>query len=194
MALYQDGILISGANQLPQMTMAEYLAIPVDERPTYWVCTDRDYDDLSAENVKMANGDSVEEQINNLQDEIDNKVDTSAIANNLTTSSAGYVLDARQGKALNDYINKHTFGSAINIKSYTSQSYTATSDGYLYLATVAGGLIEVLIGGLTVNVVAPSLGGAKNFIFIRKGMTIKYNRCYPTGSLGDMTANFYPLT
>lgn len=63
MALYQDGILISGANQLPQMTMAEYLAIPVGDRPTYWVCTDRDYDDLSAENVKMANGESVENEI-----------------------------------------------------------------------------------------------------------------------------------
>lgn len=126
--------------------------------------------------------------------QVKNKINLSAIANNLTTSSEGYVLDARQGKALNDYVNKHTFGSAVNIKNYTSPAYTATSDGYLYLATIASGLIEVLINGLTVNVVAPSLGGAKNIIFIRKGMTIKYSRCYPTGNLGDMTANFYPLT
>lgn len=33
-----------------------------------------------------------------------NKVNTSAIKNNLTTSKSGYVLDARQGKALNDKI------------------------------------------------------------------------------------------
>ena len=33
-----------------------------------------------------------------------NKVNTSAIKNNLTTSTSGYVLDARQGKALNDKI------------------------------------------------------------------------------------------
>lgn len=34
-----------------------------------------------------------------------NKVNTSDIANNLTTTTAGKVLDARQGKALNDAIS-----------------------------------------------------------------------------------------
>src|SRR5574344_906751 len=33
------------------------------------------------------------------------KVNTNKIANNLTTSNAGYVLDARQGKVLNDSLN-----------------------------------------------------------------------------------------
>lgn len=47
MALYQDGILISGANQLPQMTLAEWQALPSAERPTYWICTDKDYEDMS---------------------------------------------------------------------------------------------------------------------------------------------------
>ena len=51
MAYYVNGTLISGANTLPKMTMAEYLALPVSERPTYWECTDKDYDDISAENV-----------------------------------------------------------------------------------------------------------------------------------------------
>lgn len=45
MALYQNGILISGANTLPQMTLAEYQALPVSERPTYWERTDGDYTD-----------------------------------------------------------------------------------------------------------------------------------------------------
>lgn len=51
MAYYVNGTLISGANALPKMTMAEYLALPVSERPTYWECTDKDYDEISAENV-----------------------------------------------------------------------------------------------------------------------------------------------
>ena len=51
MAYYVNGTLISGANTLPKMTMAEYLALPADQRPTYWECTDKDYDEISAENV-----------------------------------------------------------------------------------------------------------------------------------------------
>lgn len=54
MALYQDGILISGANTLPQMTLAEYNALPADQRPTYWERTDGDYDDVLAPKTDIA--------------------------------------------------------------------------------------------------------------------------------------------
>ena len=54
MALYQDGILISGANTLPQMTLAEYNALPADQRPTYWERLDADYDDVVAEKTDIA--------------------------------------------------------------------------------------------------------------------------------------------
>ena len=56
MAYYVNGTLISGANTLPKMTMAEYLALPASERPTYWECTDKDYVDISAENVSYGSG------------------------------------------------------------------------------------------------------------------------------------------
>ena len=82
MALYQNGILVSGANQLPQMTMAEYLAIPASDRPTYWICTDRDYDDLSADNVTYGSG--------SVADALDNKVSKSGdtMSGNLTVDRA----------------------------------------------------------------------------------------------------------
>lgn len=48
----------------------------------------------------------IEGQIKELADQVGTKVNTSAIANNLTTTSAGYVLDARQGKTLLDKFNK----------------------------------------------------------------------------------------
>lgn len=54
MALYQDGILISGANTLPKMTLAEYNALPADQRPTYWERTDGDYDDVLAHKTDIA--------------------------------------------------------------------------------------------------------------------------------------------
>ena len=54
MALYQDGILISGANTLPKMTLAEYNALPADQRPTYWERLDADYDDVLADKADIA--------------------------------------------------------------------------------------------------------------------------------------------
>lgn len=54
MALYQDGILISGANTLPKMTLAEYNALPADQRPTYWERLDADYDDVLAPKTDIA--------------------------------------------------------------------------------------------------------------------------------------------
>ena len=58
MALYQDGILISGANTLPKFTLAEYNALPADKRPTYWERIDGDYDDILAEKTDIANVES----------------------------------------------------------------------------------------------------------------------------------------
>ena len=44
-------------------------------------------------------------EITNLQTNLNTKVNTSDIANNLTTTASGKVLDARQGKALKDYVD-----------------------------------------------------------------------------------------
>lgn len=74
------------------------------------------------------------------------------VANNLTTTAAGYLLDARQGKALDDKISKLNTDLKNNIiavsrtsaawlaesyKSYNVCEYTIQSDGiYLAFATV----------------------------------------------------------
>lgn len=77
MAYYVNGTLISGANTLPKMTMAEYLALPVSERPTYWECTDKDYDEISAEDVSYGSG-TVEDALDERTSFID--TNSSAIA------------------------------------------------------------------------------------------------------------------
>ena len=43
--------------------------------------------------------------VTTLQTNLNAKVNTSDIANNLTTTASGKVLDARQGKALKDYVD-----------------------------------------------------------------------------------------
>ena len=65
MALYENGILISGANTLPQMTLAEYQALPVSERPTYWERTDLNYGNIPASDVTYGSG-SVEDALDDL--------------------------------------------------------------------------------------------------------------------------------
>ena len=45
-------------------------------------------------------------EVTSLQTNLNAKVNTSDIANNLTTTASGKVLDARQGKALKDYVDR----------------------------------------------------------------------------------------
>jgi len=48
MSFYQNGILISGVNTLPELTRAQYEALPADKRPEYWVCLDEEYEPASS--------------------------------------------------------------------------------------------------------------------------------------------------
>ena len=66
--------------------------------------------------------------VNGLNDQIGNKVNTSAIANNLTTTGAGYVLDARQGKTLNDKFANVVYFKTVKIpKATAGTSWSPTS-------------------------------------------------------------------
>lgn len=67
---------------------------------------------------------TVNDQISTINSTLANKVDTSDIANNLTTTSSGKVLDARQGKTLSDQIAGKLSTSKI------ANNLTTTSSGY----------------------------------------------------------------
>ena len=60
-----------------------------------------------------------------------------SVANNLTTTSAGKALDARQGKALKDAINGKT-AKAESTGSLTASGWTASGDGYVQTITQQG--------------------------------------------------------
>ena len=73
---------------------------------TYRIMDNRAYSNIgSSANADQTtiNG-KINTALGNINTNLSNKVDTSVIANNLTTTSSGYVLDARQGKALADLI------------------------------------------------------------------------------------------
>jgi hypothetical protein len=73
-----------------------------------------------------------------LETTLGNKVNTSDIANNLTTTTTGKVLDATQGKILNDDItNKHKLTrKTVNTSSWTADS-TSQSGTTLYKKSIS---------------------------------------------------------
>jgi len=85
-----------------------------------------------------------------LETALGNKVNTSAIANNLTTTTAGKVLDARQGKALNDSKANQSLLAPIQTTLVASKAYVIGEQfvyqGLLYTVTTAiaqGGTITI---------------------------------------------------
>ena len=58
-----------------------------------------------------------------IKDALAKKLDTSKVINNLTTTTAGYALDARQGKALDEEISE--------LKSKTNFEMLKFANGYI---------------------------------------------------------------
>ena len=101
------------------------------------------------------------------------------------------------GDSVEDRVDAHTFGTAVDITSYTSSSkYTCPSDGYIFLDATA---ISVTNGTISVAIDAgsnPILWGAArksyietNIICARKGMQIYIGHVDTGGK-----AYFYPLS
>jgi hypothetical protein len=86
-----------------------------------------------------------------LEQSIAGKLGTSDIANNLTTTTAGKVLDATQGKILNDNItNKHKLTiKTVNTSSWTADT-TSQSGSTLYKKSIT--LSHVYVGSPSVDI------------------------------------------
>jgi len=98
------------------------------------------------------------------------------------------------GRSVQDLTNSG-FGTAVNVKTYTSSDYVAPSDGYLsVLAEIpSGGFAELQINGVPYRIIATSDYSGKDMLFIRKGMKIRFSNVIPSTALSSVTANFYPL-
>lgn len=115
-----------------------------------------------------------------LQDKIalvDNKIDKTNVANNLTTTEADFVLDARQGKALQDQLT--TLNGSLNSKKvptigieniFTGNPFAVIVDGGL--ATVGGTKWEQDNGGYHVEDIKYPAGGS---VSLTVSMTLPAN-------------------
>lgn len=93
-----------------------------------------------------------------LEQSIDGKLGTSDIANNLTTTTTGKVLDATQGKALNDNItNKHKLTrKTVNTSSWTADT-SSQSGTTLYKKSIS--LSHVYVDSPSVDISTSSGSG-----------------------------------
>ena len=74
--------------------------------------------------------------IANINNALAGKVNTSDIANNLTTTSAGKVLDARQGKALSDSLGELIVRETGNASFTNGVATIAAKSGYKLMSVV----------------------------------------------------------
>lgn len=100
----------------------------------------------------------VSSQIKTLETSLDGKINTTDIANNLTTATAGKVLDATQGKALNDSItNKHKITrKTVDTSSWTSDT-SSQSGTTLYKKSIS--LSHVYVDSPSVDISTSSGSG-----------------------------------
>ena len=109
-----------------------------------------------------------------------NKLNTSSVVNNLLTTAAGYALDARQGKALDDKI------TALNGKLTRVQLYKSTGANSVTISnlnTYNTVIIYAMAGDYCVSVVAVKESGIKTFV-LSTYHSAAYNIC------GELTVNF----
>ena len=121
---------------------------------TYWGMAAQGVPDLTASRVLVSNSsgdvaasaitttelncldgiqDNVQDQLDELNGNLVNKVNNSDIANNLTTTSSGKVLDARQGKILKDQISGKLSTSGGTVSGDLTLGSALHSSGQIYL-------------------------------------------------------------
>ena len=89
---------------------------------------------LSSQAVEMDDGTTLEQKVTSLNSLIASKVDTSSVMNNILTTEEGFVLDARQGKELDNKITELNgkldgIGESAEVGKYGEWSIS-TSDYY----------------------------------------------------------------
>jgi hypothetical protein len=130
MALYVNGQLEAGINQVPSYTQAEYDALEI--KPEFWICTDRNYSSVPAANITYDNTDSglsatnVQDAIDELEDDKSNKSDLTSIFQTGTTASQTigngtyFYLDNVLVRAKADIANGGTFTVNTNYEVVTA--------------------------------------------------------------------------
>lgn len=159
MALYHNGILISGANTLPQLTLAEYNALPADQRPTYWERLDADYDDVLADKTDIATVESgttasraysvgelvyVSGTLYSVKTAIASGA-TFTVGTNIEVTDVSDAIGLKQDKvtdsgwvALGSYLKYRKIGDIVSVKAI-SNGYSVSTSSWTTLGTLPSG-------------------------------------------------------
>lgn len=141
----------------------------------------------------VAVSDTVEKQIEDINTALGTKVNTADIANNLTTTAAGKVLDARQGKALNDVLVPKANQAVIATRqtNLTASRAYKVGDQFIYNNTLYRATAAISSGG-TINI---GSGGnattADNVTTQISNLMVNVTYKSPT-SVGQSTYGSYP--
>ena len=126
MAIYYNGILVSGNHNIPAMTWDAWNALPVGQRPQEWVCTDRDYTEIPRESVSVtADGSKTTAQLLNA---LNSLVDYSKVR-----LESLFVRKAPSG--LQIVYKNDIFDSGYGYFSFTMVSGTSISVGTVYVSS-----------------------------------------------------------
>lgn len=103
--------------------------------------------------VNVVVSETIQNQIEDINTTLAGKVNTSDIANNLTTTAAGKVLDARQGKALNDVLVPKANQAVIATRqtNLTASRAYKVGDQFIYNNTLYRATAAISSGG-TINI------------------------------------------
>ena len=151
--------------------------------------------------VNVVVSETIQNQIEDINTTLAGKVNTSDIANNLTTTAAGKVLDARQGKALNDVLVPKANQAVIATRqtNLTASRAYKVGDQFiynntLYRATAAissGGTINIGSGGnaTTADNVTTQISNIANPVefSVTSGYTVNRNICFRVGKIAMLS-------
>lgn len=100
---------------------------------------------LSSQAVEMDDGTTLEQKVTSLNSLISNKVDMSDVVNNCLTTEEGFVLDARQGKVLDDKITELNGNLPANNRGNTTYLYKVGYSCFLHTGgTSASSVVSTL--------------------------------------------------
>lgn len=149
-----------------------------------------------------------------IKDALANKLDSAKVINSLLTTAAGYALDARQGKVLNDSItelnnnmtaNDCADSDKVTLKSPTYQNptlYTCPKDGYLVVNQMYNVNAYVIVQAVTPSGAYIGLhnvtniqgeGNVTHAYYVKKGMTVRLNLMNNVTN-AYQRYTFYPLS
>ena len=137
---------------------------------------------LSSQAVEMDDGTTLEQKVTSLNSLISQKIDSSDVVNNCLTTESGFVLDARQGKALDDKITELN-GNLNNIK------YEPIEDDHYYIKKYDNGYFESDFK----TQLSPELGNPLTFQPLASGQTLFYRARITNMGIGIKATEIFSL-